>query len=125
MSKNRIPNDAGLDDASTNIELLVDLNPNLWAALCAAGYRVAMPDLIALSAPNDMCWFIEVGKNKSVAYMYHLGEQQYMGKRYQVHGAPDVAVARARHILETTAMQECLSGMVERSLRAEIEDVFA
>ena len=122
---NHIPNDAGLEDASTNLELLRDLDPKLWAALCEAGYRVAMPDLLALSAPNEVCWFIEVSKNKSVAYMYPLGESQYMGKRYQVHGAPDAAVARARHILETTARQECLSGAVVRSLRAEVEDVFA
>jgi hypothetical protein len=119
-----IANDAGLDLPSPNLEILLGLNPQLWESLAAAGYRVAMPDMLGRSGADDVCWFIEVGQAKSRAYMYHLAEQRYLGNQFEVHGAPHEAVAKARGLLEGAAMQEGLSGIESRNVSAEVEHVY-
>jgi hypothetical protein len=119
-----IANDAGLDLPSPNLELLASLNPQLWESLAAAGYRVAMPDMLGRSGADDVCWFIEVGQDKSRAYIYHLTEQRYLGNQFEVHGAPHETVAKARELLEGAAMQEGLSGIENRNVSAEVEHVY-
>ncbi|KWU19169.1 hypothetical protein AS149_13050 [Burkholderia cenocepacia] len=71
-----------------------------------------------------MSWFIEVGQEKSSAFMYHLTEEKYLGRRLEVHGAPHEAVAKARELLEGMALQEGLSGVEHRSINAETTHVY-
>lgn len=127
-----IPNLAGLDLPSPNLELMRALSPELWSELERTGYSVAMPDLlgkcgsteISNGASDNISWYIEVGSDKAVAYIYQMDEGVFLGPKYHLHGTPDKTVAEAKRLMDSTAMEELFSGVAERNACAEVVDVY-
>ena len=104
-----------LEITEDSLDVFQQYYPDQWFELEKAGFEKCATSLIGrIEGQATVYLELDHAKGRVLAWAWLSKEELYLGPSYEVRGPLDSAVARARHLIESTVAEEEVSGSAER-----------